>query len=186
MNLVSVTCWKKITVALCIFGLLSPLVWAQKIEQAKVEAAIALRLLAFVEWPESHEGEDNREIVIGVYEEGSLLVEFENIIERFSSNVTYRAVLIDEYSSQEDLSAIDAIYFGGEERVSITRSLRRVEGFPILLMGNFEGFLEMGGMVNFVKKQKKITFDIDLENSRKEGIAYRAKLLRLANRVVGK
>lgn len=51
-------------------------------------------------------------------------------------------------------------------------------------MGSFEGFLDLGGMVNFVRSQNRIAFEIDIGNARRRGIEFRAKLLRLASRVI--
>lgn len=154
----------------------------KKIEQDKVEVAMALQLLGFVEWPEEAGYVAAREIAIGVFEDSALHDEFKAL----AASSRFRVILIDGDSSLELLSSLDAIIVNGEERASVGQLLTRLQGFPVLLIGSFDGFLEMGGMVNFVKKQKRMTFEISLEHSNRVGIGYRAKLLRLANRVVEK
>ena len=72
------------------------------------------------------------------------------------------------------------------KRASCSGASRRARARPWApLIGAFDGFLQAGGMVNILKKQRRLTFEIDLERSRESGIAYRSKLLRLAERLIG-
>tara|TARA_B110000037_G_scaffold220271_1_gene287468 strand:+ start:1795 stop:2373 length:579 start_codon:yes stop_codon:yes gene_type:complete len=167
----------------CLWALGGNLLEAQKVEKDRVEAAMALQLLNFVTWP-SEKGE-NDEILLGVFMNNATASDFEELVESPQSGLRCRVKLVDEAVSLEELSSFDVLYFDGSNEAVVGRFISRLDGEGILLMGSFDGFLEMGGMVNFVKKQKRVTFDIDVKNSSRMGIGYRAQLLRIANRVEG-
>ncbi len=54
---------------------------------------------------------------------------------------------------------------------------------PILIVGESPSFIEQGGMVNLLKKGKRIQIEIGMQQSEYVGISYSAKLLRLARLV---
>ena len=56
----------------------------------------------------------------------------------------------------------------------------------ILTISETEGFLESGGVINFVTGKKKLKFDINLIAAEKAKLKFRAQLLKLAKRVIQK
>jgi len=54
----------------------------------------------------------------------------------------------------------------------------------VLTVADTEGFLEDGGIVNFVIEDNKVRFDINLTASEKAGLKIRSQLLRLAKKVI--
>jgi uncharacterized protein DUF4154 len=64
--------------------------------------------------------------------------------------------------------------------------LNTLKKHRILTIGEIPRFLERGGMINFVREQNHILFEINLDVMRQEGFAIKAQLLRLAKRVIKK
>jgi hypothetical protein len=54
----------------------------------------------------------------------------------------------------------------------------------VLTVADTQGFLEAGGVVNFVIEDNKVRFDINLTASEKAGLKIRSQLLRLAKKVI--
>ena len=54
----------------------------------------------------------------------------------------------------------------------------------MLTVGDTGGFLEQGGIVNFVLEGTKVRFEISQEAAQRAGIRISSRLLRLATRVV--
>lgn len=156
---------------------------SSSIEQSQIEAAMMLQILSFTEWP-APKLDDSRSIDIGVYESPESLAAFEALVEdpRFRGRFTIHSISAN--TDSDSLKKLEAVYFAENDPVDIPRLILRVQQEPIVLAGAFEGFLENGGMVNLTKRQRKIGFEIDLNVSRERGIEFRAKLLRLATRVI--
>lgn len=155
---------------------------AQPIEQEKVEAAITFQILSFTEWPA--ESVPSEKLVIGVLGSDGSYDAFHALALDARYREKYEVIKILPSSSVETLSTVNAIFFSRRDPVENPRLIRKLEGEPIVLIGAHENFLEIGGMINLVKRQRRLSFEINLTNAKAHDIAFRAKLLRLAAEVI--
>jgi hypothetical protein len=58
--------------------------------------------------------------------------------------------------------------------------LAQVQGAPVLTVGDTEGFLRAGGVINFVLEGSKVRFLIDQAAAERSGLRISSKLMRLA------
>ena len=158
---------------------------AQTVDQSRLEAAMTLRLLTFTSWPDKEGETATAPIRIGVFEAPEMLAALNALLsdEAFSGRFEAKAVTLDLPIDEQ--SGLDALFIGATTPRDTARMIIRFQGQPTVIIGAADGFLEMGGMVNLTKKQKRLGFEVDLTQSRKCGITYRAKLLRLATRIIG-
>lgn len=70
------------------------------------------------------------------------------------------------------------------EKAHLGRILRSVRKESILTVADTPGFLEAGGIINFVIVDKKVRFEINTAAAERTELRIRSKLLRLAKRVV--
>lgn len=167
----------------CLACMAAPAARGQTVDQEALTAALALQLLSFTEWPEG--AADETPIAIGVFEDARLREAFEKLIVKPPFRGRFAVSLVTSETPTEALERLRALFFPSPEPRAIPHIVKRLEGRPVALLGSFDGFLEMGGMVNFTKRQRKMAFEINLERSRASGIEYRSKLLRLASRIIG-
>ncbi|MEM9161399.1 MAG: YfiR family protein [Verrucomicrobiota bacterium] len=150
------------------------------LDQDKVLAAMALRVTQFVEYPD-----DVGEVfAFGVFADRQLFTVLQAILAEGGQFSNYRAVYLDERSSVEQLRSLDALLFGNVDISKVSYVVSRLSTRPILLMGASGGFLESGGMVNFIKRNKRVAFEINARQAARHRIEFRAQLLRLAVRVI--
>lgn len=171
--------------ALILLSLWSAPAEGQTAEQDKLEAAMTVQLLSFVEWPAAARADPSDPIVIGVFARPDLLASFEALFQSGSYQGRFEARPVRASASDSDLEALDALFFGEDSPREVPRMIRRLSNRPVVLIGSFEGFLEMGGMVNFTVRHKRLGFEINIAASSQHEIQYRSKLLRLATRIVG-
>jgi hypothetical protein len=62
--------------------------------------------------------------------------------------------------------------------------MKQLPRVPLLIVGEMNNFLEMGGTVNFINEGGRIRFDINMNGAQRAQIQMSSKLLRLARRVV--
>lgn len=164
--------------------MLAPTAYSEPVNQATVEAAITLQLLSFTEWP-SEEAQASSSIKrIGVFQSQDHLAAFQSLVEEPNYKGRFSAAPIQGELTADQLDQFDAIFFHAPDGIAIPRLVRKLETRPVVLVGAFEGFLDQGGLVNLVKNQKRLGFEIQLANSKRRGIEYRAKLLRLASKII--
>jgi hypothetical protein len=54
----------------------------------------------------------------------------------------------------------------------------------VLTVGDMNGFLESGGVINLIMENNKVHFEINISAAKRAGIAIRSQLLKLAKRVI--
>ena len=72
------------------------------------------------------------------------------------------------------------------ERQYINEILEPIRNERILTIADTKGFLEKGGIINFIIEKSKVRFEINVEGARRAKLTIRSKLLRLATRVIMK
>jgi hypothetical protein len=70
------------------------------------------------------------------------------------------------------------------EKMYIQQIIDSIQGYGVLTVGDMEGFLETGGIINFLTEEKKIRFEFNLDSAERSKLTIRSKLLRLAKRVI--
>jgi len=65
----------------------------------------------------------------------------------------------------------------------VERLVAAVEDVALLTVGDASGFLEEGGMINFLVEERKVRFEIGLVKARSAKLDISSQLLRLAKRV---
>ena len=75
------------------------------------------------------------------------------------------------------------LLFIGAATPAVDAMLRRVDGAPVLTVGEDEGFLRRGGTLAFAPEGGRIRFDVNLAAADAAGIRLSSRLLQVARRV---
>src|SRR5690606_31730938 len=59
-----------------------------------------------------------------------------------------------------------------------------LKGSKALTVGESSGFARQGGMINFIEKDSKIRFEINLRTANEAGLRITSKILRIADLVI--
>jgi hypothetical protein len=94
--------------------------------------------------------------------------------------------MIQETASEEDWSKCQIIFISSSEKTRLPAIMAKIKTAPVLTIGETEGFLEQGGMINFTKKEDRIRLEINLEAARLAKVQISSKLLSVADAVKGK
>jgi hypothetical protein len=166
----------------------------------QVKAAFLYNFIKFVDWPEES-SDSNKPIIIGIIGNDPFGSAFDPIKDK---PVKERKVIVKwfkgldelEKSSQMDKSGkhpqIEAIrecnllFICHSEKEKLKETLDLLKDRSILTVADMQGFLESGGIVNFVIEENKVGFEINLVAAEHAKLEIRSQLLRLAKRVVEK
>ncbi len=92
--------------------------------------------------------------------------------------------LPERHPQLDRLRECHVLFVGSSEKPYLARILRPIRKEHILTVADTPGFLEAGGVINFVIVDKKVRFEINTAAARRARLRIRSKLLRLAKRVV--
>jgi len=169
-----------------------------KAGEDKVKAAFLYNFAKFVDWPAEKLGDPNQPFVIGVVGDRDLARALEPLRNR---KVKGRTLTIKYFPSSQEVTGRDGpgdtdpnslrqqysqchlLYLGRAEK-DFAKLLQLLKDHPVLTIGNTDGFLQAGGMINIFTEDKKMGFEVNLDSAKQAQIRIRAKLLKLARKVI--
>jgi hypothetical protein len=144
---------------------------------ADVEAAYLYNFGKFVRWP-ADTGQDSEPFTICVLGEDS----FGDSLNALVANETLqgRKVLVRKLSSPASATNCQMIFFGQSEDARLVKDLAAIEKRPVLTVSSIPGFLERGGMIQFVVQNKRVRFAVNLAAAEPSGLVLSSELLKVA------
>ena len=165
----------------------------------QIKAAFLFNFIKFVDWPEDKWAQDNETVTIGIIGEDPFDAIFEPLK---SKQVKGKRVIVKHFAGFKELKKtgrkdkaglrrqIEALrkchvlFICSSEKDSLAEIIEALHGFHVLTVSETADFLETGGIINFLMKDKKVAFEINITAARQADLTIRSRFLRLAERVV--
>lgn len=168
-------------------GLGAPAPAAAQPSEYEVKAAFLYNFTKFVDWPLDGPPADSANptsrFVFCVLGDDPFGRELEAAVAGKRVGPRSAAVRLLTEPSEADPCAV--LYVGRSERSRLPEILAALRDRAVLTVGDWDGFVGGGGMIGFVQRQRRVRFRIDQGAARAAGLAISAKLLDLADGVVG-
>ena len=146
------------------------------------KAMVLANLPKFIDWPEAAflgPGAPLRVCVSGSFSFGTTLAEAVR-----GQIVHGRRVEVRWVKQDRELPSCHLLFLSDLDKVRVVQTLDAVRGGATLTVGESEGFLKLGGMVNLTSENGHIYFDVSLESAAQGPLKISSKLLMLARHVV--
>jgi len=168
-------------------------------QEYQVKAAFLYNFLQFVDWPEENLADSNEPIIIGIIGKDPFKNAFEPIKNK---KVKGRAVVTKRFKSFEDLkkstendipesnqeiktlTKCHLLFICSSEQKNLKEIIDTVKHHSVLTVSEMEGFLESGGIINWLVEDKKVRFEVNTAAAERAKLKIRSNLLRLAKRIV--
>ncbi len=138
--------------------LLSPTCYAEVELEYQIKAAFLYKFLFFTQWPDGTFAENDSPILIGITGQDF----FEDIFKEIESDpVNGKKLIIKKFgknTSAESLGKCHILFITSAFGAGIPDLIKSLETHPVVTVSEVDGFLQMGGMINFVKKKRKSCF----------------------------
>ncbi len=182
-------------------------VWADSApnREYQIKAAFLYNFLMFVNGPRldrASAGEEtfdpNEPIVVGILGTDPFGEAFEPlkekrirdrrvVVKRFKGLGEFadpNGVIPARHPQHDVVTTCHVLFICASERPYLHRLLDPIRAAQILTVADRPGFLEAGGMINFVVEKKKVRFEINTAAAERARFQVRSRLLRLARRIV--
>lgn len=146
-----------------------------------VKAAFVYNFLKFVEWPASRFGETNGPLVIGVVGQSPIMVELEAAVRL--RTVNGRPLVVKAVKRPQDAGTVHLLFFPASEDIRLDDLLPTLAGSGVLTVGESAAFADQGGIINFVLKDGKLRFEINMDSAELAGLKVSAQLQKLAKTI---
>jgi len=141
-----------------------------------VKAAFLYNFAKFVDWPPSAFPERRFNLcILGDDPFGHLL---DDIVA--NDSVGGRPIAVQRVARLADLPSCHLLFLGRLERERRREALAALRGTAVLTVGDADGFLADGGMVNFFLEDNKVRFEVNRAAVDKSPLKMSSKLLRVA------
>jgi YfiR/HmsC-like len=183
-SLLRLRCFVTLLGLLFFIQLVNPLqVHAQDaLSEYQVKAAYLFNFLKFVEWPEESFADPLAPIVIGVVGEDPFGNALPQVV--IGKTVQGRDLVIRIYRPGEDLRGVHILFISASERKRLPIILSSLRGSSVLTVADIAGFLDAGGMIQFLNENGRVRFAINVDATSRAKLKMSSKLLSLA-KVVG-
>ena len=174
-----------------------PQVWAESAQsrEYQIKAAFLYNFIKFVDWPEKKVADSNDTITIGIIGEdpfGDALKPIKDkqikgkkiVTKQFKGFEELKKSKTELRQKNEILGKCHLLFICSSEKENLREIINSVKDSSVLTVGNMKGFLEAGGVINFIMEQKKVHFEISVTAAEQAEFKIRSKLLRLAKEVV--
>ena len=159
-------------------ALLLPAAGAAQVLEHEVKAAYLFRFLSFIEWPPASFATPQAPIAVGVLGADDVLYELQDLV--LGRTVQGRGVTVQRVRPGEGVAGLHVLFAGGRSVEQLAR-LGPVHG--LLVVSDAPYGLETGAVVNFVRAEGRVRFEVDLGAAARRGIRISSRMLAVASSV---
>lgn len=145
-----------------------------------IKAAYLYQFGRYVQWPAKAFPNPQAPFVIGVLADDPVVTILNQIAQE--KKIDGRPIQIRRFSPSGNLQGCHILYLSASlSPETQVEAIRRALGHGMLLVGDSDGLLERGGMIQFVIEDNKVRVNIALKTAKREGLTISAKLLQVAH-----
>ena len=155
------------------------------ISEDQIKAVYLFNLTGFVSWPDSAFVSSDAPLrigVSGVHRVDSFINYIRMAVEGETSG--QRAIIIEHLPRSADPSGFHMVFITDSPDEEIEELLNAVKGQPILTVGESDGFCNRGGMINLLRRGKRIGLEVNIAATELSRLRVSSKLLRIATIVL--
>jgi hypothetical protein len=141
----------------------------------KIKVSFIYNFAKFINWPE--EKTSNKNFSICTLGGESLYSSLDYLSK--TKKINSKTILIRENPSLNKLKTCNILFVGSSESERLNSILRKLKGFPVLTIGDTEGYEWRGVGINLCKVNKNLRFKINNKVLLNSGLTASSELLKL-------
>ncbi len=171
--------WRPALLLLLLLGVSSvPLAHAggRQADSDYLKASFVYRLAHFIKWPDERAAKPQMDFC--VLARPAMVDALRGALQE--RRLGEREPRVVKPGEDESLSSCDVLYVGSAMIEVFAARRSSIGRAPVLVVGEHEGFVGRGAMINLVARDRKLRFEIDQEALRQARLRPASQLLRLA------
>lgn len=155
-----------------------PLIAAGQALEHEIKAAFVFKFLSFVEWPAQAFARPETPIAIGVLGAEEVYNELQEIVP--GRVVQGRPVTVRRVREGESVNGLHVLYVGGGGGEALARL---GQPLSLLTITEWDGALDQGSIINFVRSEGRVRFEVALDTAERRGLRISSRMLAVAQNV---
>jgi len=148
------------------------------VSEYAVKAALLFKVAKFVEWPAATFSNDRSSLVLCVVGREAPLPSFQSLESRQLG--THPIVVRLVTGDMLDLRQCQIAFFPQSSGADVDYALSKLEGMPVLTVGETTDFARRGGSLALVTRDQRVGFTVNLAASKRSSLTISSQLLHLA------
>ncbi|MFZ0797083.1 MAG: YfiR family protein [Terriglobales bacterium] len=148
----------------------------------QIKAAFLYNFAKFVEWPPSGFSDASAPLRICVLGQDPFGQELRDITN--DKSINGHKLQVDQVADLQMARTCHILFIASSEKAQLKRILESLRGTDALTVGDTKGFVEQGGMINFVLEDNRVRFEVNLKAAEQARLKVSAKLLNVARNVI--
>jgi len=167
-------------VTVCIMASIAPNAHTKSpsASEYQLKAVFLYNFAKFVQWPAKSFVDDHDPIIIGILGKDPFDATIDETIK--SKTVKDRKLVIKRFEKIEDMEACHILFISSSEEERLAKNIEALKDSSILTVGEVKQFAKLGGIINFIVKENKIRFEINVDAAERAKLKISSKLLKLA------
>jgi YfiR/HmsC-like len=152
-------------------------------EEYRIKAAFIFHFAQLVDWPPEKQTSTDNSLVLCTLGEDP----FQGMLEGTVAGkaIGSRVLRVRHLGEPQDMRACQIVFLGRAQSKRIPMLVANLHNAPVLTVGETAGFLDEGGMIDFLLEDHKLRFEVNLAAAESADLKIGSRLLVLAERVVG-
>lgn len=152
-------------------------------QENQLKAALLMKFVEHVEWPDAALPQPNTPISVCVVGEASFGGELETMSGR---DLNGRSVMVTFLETAHSMADCSVLFVSSSEASRQEEVLQALANSPVLTVGETDGFLKAGGIIEFVRRNNRMRYDINPLLAADVGLQLDPVLLEYARKSVAK
>jgi uncharacterized protein DUF4154 len=144
----------------------------------EIKAAFLYNFAKFVEWPPDAFADPASPLSLCVFGADPFGGSLETVVR--GETLGGRRLAVRRVRQPDDARSCHVLFVGRAERGRIPDVLAATRDASVLTVGESEGFLDQGGVIQFILAAGKVRFEIDAAGAERARLKISSKLMRLA------
>jgi hypothetical protein len=153
------------------------------VEEYRLKAAFLFHFAQFVEWPSNSSGAADASLVFCVAGEDPFGGDLERTLQ--GKAVAGKSIQVRHIRQGRDSKGCQLLFIGTNESERIREFIASVKDMPVLTVGESDDFLQLGGIIQFCKEDRKVRFEVNQDAAARAHLNISSRLLLLAKNVIG-
>ena len=150
---------------------------------ADVEAAYLYNFGKFIRYPAA-QAQDSTSFSICILGDDSIGATLDSLVA--NELIEGRKIVARRLPTAAAANNCQIVFIAASEETRLAKDLAAFEKKPVLTVSNLPGFLEHGGMIQFLLQNNRVRFAVNLTQTEQSSLSLSSELLKVAVRVDAK
>lgn len=148
----------------------------------QIKAAFLYNFAKFIEWPSSSFADAGTPLRICVFGQDPFGRDLRDITNE--KTVGGHKLQIMPVADLQVARTCHILFIASSEKAQLKQTFESLQGADVLTVGDTVGFVEKGGMINFVLENERVRFEVNRKAAEQAGLKVSSKLLNVAKSVI--